>query len=395
MPTPKNSSVIKAFDILRMPARASRPLNPQEIARSTGATLPTTHRFLLTLEEIGAVIRSEGNLYHLGMLNSELGQSAGRDQILTERARMLIVTLAEDLGETVSLTLFSKTEMRKVAWHEPRRAPVRRERSSFGPAPHPASVGKLWLARLPGTLCEESLAVLSMAPMTPHSVRSIAQLRQQLREICQTGVAVSREESEEGLVELSVPLSSATGDVVGAVIVSAPVCRTASAGEDRVIAGMRATAQTITRRVFVTSHTIPGKARPGGSYPHVKRAGPLVFVSGTSSRRPDKTFAGGTVFFGRSCASRYLRADARDHAERDRYPGVAGTEDRQYRQPGSLSDKSRRRGPVSRCAVARLRGRPAPRHGGAGKSTAPSASGRDDQGRRRGRRRVNLLNSRP
>ncbi|MEU8105834.1 RidA family protein [Nonomuraea muscovyensis] len=40
------------------------------------------------------------------------------------------------------------------------------------------------------------------------------------------------------------------------------------------------------------SRTIDGLARPRGRFPHVKVAGDLVFVSGTSSRRPDNTFAG-------------------------------------------------------------------------------------------------------
>lgn len=33
-------------------------------------------------------------------------------------------------------------------------------------------------------------------------------------------------------------------------------------------------------------------ATPRGRFPHVKRAGELVFISGTSSRLPDNTFAG-------------------------------------------------------------------------------------------------------
>ncbi len=40
------------------------------------------------------------------------------------------------------------------------------------------------------------------------------------------------------------------------------------------------------------SFTVPGKARPRGRFPHAKRAGDLVYVSGTSSRRPDNTFVG-------------------------------------------------------------------------------------------------------
>ncbi|ARN70278.1 2-aminomuconate deaminase [Nonlabens tegetincola] len=37
---------------------------------------------------------------------------------------------------------------------------------------------------------------------------------------------------------------------------------------------------------------IEGKAKPRGKYPHVKRVGDFLYISGTSSRRSDNTFAG-------------------------------------------------------------------------------------------------------
>lgn len=40
---------------------------------------------------------------------------------------------------------------------------------------------------------------------------------------------------------------------------------------------------------------IPGKARPRGRFPHYRRAGDFVFVSGTSSRRSDNSFAGASA----------------------------------------------------------------------------------------------------
>lgn len=40
------------------------------------------------------------------------------------------------------------------------------------------------------------------------------------------------------------------------------------------------------------AHVVPGKATPRGRFPHIKRAGDFLFVSGTSSRRADNTFAG-------------------------------------------------------------------------------------------------------
>jgi 2-aminomuconate deaminase len=43
------------------------------------------------------------------------------------------------------------------------------------------------------------------------------------------------------------------------------------------------------------SKVVEGKAKPRGKFPHVKRAGDFLFVSGTSSRRPDNTIAGAEV----------------------------------------------------------------------------------------------------
>lgn len=45
----------------------------------------------------------------------------------------------------------------------------------------------------------------------------------------------------------------------------------------------------------VSSKVIAGKAKPRGKYPHVKRAGDFLFVSGTSARRADNSIAGAEV----------------------------------------------------------------------------------------------------
>jgi 2-aminomuconate deaminase len=43
------------------------------------------------------------------------------------------------------------------------------------------------------------------------------------------------------------------------------------------------------------SKIVEGKAKPLGKYPHIKRAGDFLFVSGTSARRADNTIAGESV----------------------------------------------------------------------------------------------------
>jgi 2-aminomuconate deaminase len=42
----------------------------------------------------------------------------------------------------------------------------------------------------------------------------------------------------------------------------------------------------------IESKVVEGKARPRGKYPHIKRAGDFLLVSGTSARRADNTIAG-------------------------------------------------------------------------------------------------------
>ena len=46
---------------------------------------------------------------------------------------------------------------------------------------------------------------------------------------------------------------------------------------------------------MIESKVVEGKAQPRGKYPHVKRAGDFLLVSGTSARRADNTIAGADV----------------------------------------------------------------------------------------------------
>src|ERR1700754_874775 len=44
-----------------------------------------------------------------------------------------------------------------------------------------------------------------------------------------------------------------------------------------------------------TARVVPGKATPRGRFPHVKVAGGLAFISGTSARRADNSIEGAEV----------------------------------------------------------------------------------------------------
>ena len=60
-------------------------------------------------------------------------------------------------------------------------------------------------------------------------------------------------------------------------------------------------------KTMTASSVVDGRAQPRGRFPHIKRAGDFLFISGTSSRRPDNSFAGADVD-----AMGVLKADIRE-----------------------------------------------------------------------------------
>ncbi len=56
---------------------------------------------------------------------------------------------------------------------------------------------------------------------------------------------------------------------------------------------------------------VKDKATPRGKFPHIKRAGDFLFVSGTSSRRPDNSIAGASQVDGMGAMSLDIRAQTR------------------------------------------------------------------------------------
>jgi 2-aminomuconate deaminase len=54
------------------------------------------------------------------------------------------------------------------------------------------------------------------------------------------------------------------------------------------------TPRAATPRRPLQSAVLAGKARPRGTFPHFRRAGDFIFVSGTSARRADDSIAGAT-----------------------------------------------------------------------------------------------------
>ncbi|RLA04639.1 MAG: IclR family transcriptional regulator, partial [Gammaproteobacteria bacterium] len=101
MATTHVQSVSRAFSILNAFDRQRTTLRSTEIAERVGLNNKTVHRFLLTLEAVGAVSRIGRGRFCLGMTLAELGSQVAINRVLNETAQPYLEHLASIFNESV------------------------------------------------------------------------------------------------------------------------------------------------------------------------------------------------------------------------------------------------------------------------------------------------------
>ena len=122
MATPKNNSVLRAFAILRAFDEHAPEMTANEVAVKTGLNGATAHRFLLTLEDIGAVVRTPQGRFQLGMALADLGGRVSQYKVIADAAADHVATLVQELRETVHVAVLDGTWVVDVAMGSPARS---------------------------------------------------------------------------------------------------------------------------------------------------------------------------------------------------------------------------------------------------------------------------------
>jgi IclR family transcriptional regulator, pca regulon regulatory protein len=215
-------AVIRAFDA------EHREMALSDVARATGLTRAAARRFLLTLVKLGYVNFAHGR-FSLRPRVLELGYAYLSSLSLPEVALPHMEALVAEVNESCSISVLDDTDVVYVA-----RVPTRRIMSitlAVGtrlPA-FVTSMGRVLLAGLPDDDLEERLSRIEVTPLTAHTVKDKAALREILAAVRGQGYAATDQELEEGLRSLAVPLHSSSGAVPAALNVSVHASRASMA----------------------------------------------------------------------------------------------------------------------------------------------------------------------
>lgn len=220
---PGVQSVERAFRLFEALV-SHRELRLGALADMVGVHKSTAFRLLQTLMTMGYVEKDAAlGSYRLGLKAIEMGARAMRTWPIQSAAQPIMDQLAENQGETVNLALVDGTEMVYVMTVDARSV-LRMQLDVGRRAPaYCTAVGKAVLAFRPDI--EAMLAGEKRIRFTPRTMTELPVLRRDLEAIRQRSYAIDDEEQEMGARCVAAPVRDRSGEVIGALGISAPSTR--------------------------------------------------------------------------------------------------------------------------------------------------------------------------
>jgi IclR family transcriptional regulator, KDG regulon repressor len=226
-PAGSSKSLQKALRILLYMGENGPALGVTQIAGGLNLNKTTVHRLLRAMEKFDLIERNpESDRYRLGLKLHELGTRAVESRTLRTEAHRFLVELARQTHETVSLAVPGLGGVvcldRVDSSHS-----IITVRTPIGARfpPHCTAAAKATLAYLPDEEVEAILSIMGLTAYTPNTLKTLAEVKRNLREVAERGYALDRQETERGLSGVAAPVWSREGRVIAAVGVAGPTPR--------------------------------------------------------------------------------------------------------------------------------------------------------------------------
>jgi IclR family pca regulon transcriptional regulator len=196
-----------------------------DIADSLGMSRSTTHRYVITLRELGYLEQVKERKYRLALPIISLGMEAMNSMGIREHSRYLLHELCQRTGYTTSLAVLDGLEILYCDRAPGARRGIRKvdlglDIGSRLPI-HATAMGKLLLAYLYDEAQRETITELTLTGQGPNTIRSKKALKTELEAIREVGIAVNDEELAPELISIAAPVRDSSREVVAAINLAA------------------------------------------------------------------------------------------------------------------------------------------------------------------------------
>ncbi len=217
-----STTVAKAISILDILAtKADVGVSLSELCSLIDIPKSSTHRYLVTLQELGLAERKSNDRYYLGTKVIELAGAYLLKSDLRSDSQAALDELAEMTGETVHLAVPSGTQVVYIAKVESKHALSMFSHIGARFPMHCTALGKAILAFSDANDLH-SVLTKPLQSRTPNTITSIEALENELTLIRSRGFAIDNEENEIGIRCVGAPIFDYTTKPIGAISISAP-----------------------------------------------------------------------------------------------------------------------------------------------------------------------------
>lgn len=236
-------SIQRAFTLLETIADHGGTMGLSAMAESSELPLPTIHRLVRTLVELGYVRQDANRQYVLGPALTRLGESAAAT--LTVWARPYLQKLADDLGESANLAMLEGDQIVYVAQAQSRRSMRLFTEVGRRVLPHSTAVGKAIMSTMPESDVLELLKRTGMPSHTDTTIITPQAFLTALRESAKSGYAIDEGEQELGVRCVAVQVFDVPTRL--ALSVSGPATRMSDDIVAKAVPLLQAAAQNLSR----------------------------------------------------------------------------------------------------------------------------------------------------
>ncbi len=246
-----SSTVAKALAILKCFRSAKQSWGVSELARHLKLPKSMVYRYVLTLEAEGFLRRKHGTIaYELGIDLFYLGMIVARSLDLWNHADPYLELIVSKLGGTASIKVMWNEEvltLKMLLSQDP--LDVRFPTGVTSPY-YCGAHGKLLSAYLfTETEIDRLLKAKPVQPLTPTTLVRPAAFKKKLEKIRREGFAVDREETQQGVIGVSVPVRSADRNVVASIGSKQSVKKFSKLGLETILETLRSAATGLSTKL--------------------------------------------------------------------------------------------------------------------------------------------------
>lgn len=199
-----NNSVARAFAILDLFTESRPHLTARDVARELDLNNVTAHRFLHSLESVGALVPVSRGTYRLGHLFVDLARRVNSHKVLADAVQPVLDWIVETINEGTIASIFEGDSVVCLATALPNRSLFVDVRPGMRLEAHCTSHGKVWLASFDEKTLNKLLDELPFPALTERTITQREALERELQAVRTQGYAINDGEREDGLRRKSV-----------------------------------------------------------------------------------------------------------------------------------------------------------------------------------------------